>query len=335
MNYSPVSELIRCDTYHNAVVQDDTLVARGLVALFAWKKGESALLWDNMTPLKMDRTDYPAAVASGVAATMFVSTKKGPYHYHAYDLTSGDALWNTKLNIKASKTEMHVTPDSVVAVGYNHKTKKNELIRLSLTDGSVLSTIGAPPPERLFKVGDNLFLTGWNGVFRLDGDTFENIQPDKALTAVASPSHLYTFSRPKLEKTHTFRSWDSKGNLLSENVVEEMSPCSMLVLDESRIWMSLDPSNGPGVFDCKKGEFRWRAEGRDRRISQPCRLGDYVLARVACQNEPVSLEAWHIETGEHFIVEDLPFFHRVDVVDDLVILCMSEGLQSFKLELPV
>ena len=51
MNYSPVSELIRCDTYHNAVVQDDTLVARGLVALFAWKKGESALLWDNLPKL--------------------------------------------------------------------------------------------------------------------------------------------------------------------------------------------------------------------------------------------------------------------------------------------
>ena len=51
MKYSPVSDLIKCDTYHHTVVRDDILVARGLVALFAWKKGESALLWDNLPKL--------------------------------------------------------------------------------------------------------------------------------------------------------------------------------------------------------------------------------------------------------------------------------------------
>lgn len=316
-------------------VEGNILVGRGIATIAAWRGGE--ILWDHVTPLKMDRTKEPLAVGNGKVFTGWADTKRGPTRYEARGLVTGELLWHSKLTIRADREGLALTHLGLAVAGYHDREKRNFVAFLDPENGEQRSEFYCKGVKGVAGVGESVYAWGPYGVFHLDGDEFRQLNEESVVRATPASECLFVVSRDRSRKMVHLRRCNLGGELERSMVLSTDGNLGgrHLVLDKNRILTGMDPGTGPSLIDIEERKLLWTESQDGRSLLSLWRLGPRILALCNDDMGGRNVQSWDIVTGEHSRCDDLGYIGWAAVVDEQLVLGHGEkGIQAYNVTFP-
>lgn len=316
------------------MVQEDVLVVRSLIAMFAWRMGDSELLWSHDTELPKDLSKAPLAVRDGVAVTMYAASKSGPSDYEARRIDSGELLWRRSLKVRAGARGLCFGPEGLSVLGFDRKSKKDAYLCLDPESGETKEKLSAPHCHTVATVGDSVFLAAGRGLYLKEGSDFRKLCDDLLNAVVAKGDFLYSIGgfvdgwpAPMLRK------WSTQGEELDSMEIPNLRPGGdHLLIGEDRLLLSDVEGEGPFLLDLAKKREVWRTGTDNRTTGNYCRLAGKVIAEGRLSEGRRNLEWLDAESGDRGCWDDPPYFHHHTTMNEKLVLSHPDGLQTYSIE---
>ena len=330
MKIEAAGSATKTENFMTYEVERDILVGRGIATIAAWRGGE--ILWDHVTPLKMDRTKEPLAVGDGKAFTAWADSKKGPTRYEARDLVTGELLWHNELPIRADRGGIALTHMGLAVAGYHGKEERNFVAFLNPENGEKQGEFYCKGVKDVAGVGDSVYAWGPYGVFNLEGDEFHQLNDERVVRATPGSEHLFVVSQDRTRKTTLLRRWNLRGEIEGSVVLATDGNYGgrHLVLDENRILVGMDPGTGPSLIDMERETLLWNKPQDGRTLLSFWRLGHRIVALCNDDTGGRNVQCWDIDTGEHSRCDGLGYIGWAAVVGEQLVLGQGEkGIQAY------